>query len=177
MRPHRARFVVGWPGALAFVFALALAAPAWAGGVAKGDRAAEFTGVKDRAGKPLSLRALRGKVVVLTFGASWCKPCGKELPAYDKLAAKYKSDDRVAFVAINIDSERANADKFLADAGVKSLTVGFDPASKTVEKYQPGTMPTTYVIDGNGIVREVHAGYEKGDEAKIARAVDQLRAK
>jgi thiol-disulfide isomerase/thioredoxin len=163
--------------ALGLALLLASTTSAAAGGVGAGDRAAEFAGVKDSSGKPLSLRALRGKVVVLTFGASWCKPCKKELPAYDKLAAQHKSDQGVVFVAINIDSERANADKFLAETGVKNLVVGFDPGSATVEKYQPGTMPTTYVIDGNGIVRDVHAGYEKGDEAKIARAVAKLRAK
>jgi thiol-disulfide isomerase/thioredoxin len=152
------------------------AAPAVAA-VEAGDRATELVSVKSRSGgKPLKLKAFRGKVVVLTFGASWCKPCKRELPAYDKLAKKYRdARANVAFLAINIDRDAANADKFLREAGgVRNMHVGFDPQGQTVDKYEPGTMPTTYIIDARGIVREVHAGFEKGDEAKIAASVDRL---
>jgi len=143
--------------------------------VSKGDRAAEFSGVKDGKNHNLKLSAYRGKVVVLTFGASWCKPCGKELPAYEALARKYaKANAAVQFVAVNIDSDHQKAVTFVKQSGLKTVKVGFDQSSSTVDKYEPGTMPTTYIIDGKGIVREVHAGFEKGDEEEIAKLVDGL---
>lgn len=162
---------------IAIGLVLALAAPSLAE-VKQGDRAAELANVKDKKGRKLRLKSYRGKVVVLTFGASWCKPCKKELPAYDVLAKRYKADKAdVVFLAVNIDSERANADRFLKDTGVKNMTVGFDPKGNAVDTYEPGTMPTTYIIDQKGIVRKVHAGYEKGDEREIAATVDKLLGK
>ncbi len=152
--------------------------PSWAK-VKKGDRATELGAVKDRRGKRLKLKQYRGKIVVLTFGASWCKPCRKELPEYNKLAKKYKKAGAdVVFVAVNIDSERDNANRFLKETGVSTaMRVGFDPNGNAVDKYEPGTMPTTYIIDDRGIVHDVHAGYEKGDEKKIEKKVDALRKK
>lgn len=147
-------------------------------GVAKGDRASELGDAKDAKGKRFRLKEHRGSVVVLTFGASWCKPCKKELPAYEKLAKRYKEQGaKVRFVAVNIDSERRKADRFVAETNVKIMSVVFDPAGKAVDRYEPETMPTTYVLDGKGIVRDVHNGYVKGDEKKIMRVVDSLLKK
>ncbi len=164
-------------GCIAFFAAVALllsAGPALAK-VSKGDRASELRSIKDKRNKKVRLRDYRGKVIVLTFGASWCKPCKKELPAYEKLARKYKKNGKkVVFIAINIDSDRENADAFIKEVGVETMRVGFDPNGNAVEKYAPSTMPTTYIIDGKGIVREVHSGYKKGDEKAIARYVDKL---
>jgi len=163
--------------ALATALVLTTGAAASAG-VSRGDRASELGSAKDKRGKRFSLKQLRGTVVVLTFGASWCKPCKKELPAYEKLAKRYKDKGaRVRFVAINIDSERRKADRFLAETNVKTMSVVFDPSGAAVDRYEPETMPTTYVLDGKGIVREVHNGYVKGDEKKIMRVVDSLLKK
>ena len=54
-------------------------------------------------GKPVALEQFKGKWVMLTFGASWCKPCAKELPAWDKIAPDYKG--KVEFVAVDLDSK------------------------------------------------------------------------
>lgn len=164
-------------GCIAFFAAAALllsAGPALAK-VSEGDRASELKSIRDKRGKKVRLRDHRGKVIVLTFGASWCKPCKKELPAYEKLAKKYKKNGKkVVFIAINIDTERKNADAFIKEAGLETVIVGFDPEGNAVAKYEPGTMPTTYIINGKGIVKKVHAGYDKGDEKDIAAYVDKL---
>ena len=76
-------------GLLSFALVALLATPALAG-VKQGDRAAEFVQVVDGSGKALSLKRFKDQVVVVTFGASWCEPCKKELPAYEKLAQKYQ---------------------------------------------------------------------------------------
>jgi len=159
----------------AVFFALTLVGDAAWAKVSKGDRAVELSTVKTRKNRKLRLSAYRGKVVVLTFGASWCKPCRKELPAYEKLARRYKKAAKpVVFIAVNIDSERANGEKFVKQAGLSAVVVGFDTGGGTVDKYEPGTMPSTYIIDAKGIVREVHAGYDSGDEKTVAHLVDGL---
>ena len=151
---------------------LALASPAVAG-VKQGDRAAEFVSVVDASGKAVSLKALKDKVVVVTFGASWCEPCKKELPAYEKLAQKYqKRGAAVVFIAVNIDSDLAKGKKFVSQAGLHAVRAAYDKQKSTVESYDPPKMPSTFVIR-RGIVKHVHAGYASGDENALSAIIDR----
>ena len=159
--------------ALLFVFALPGQALAE---VAEGDRAAEFVAAKDKKGKRVKLKSYRGKIVVLTFGASWCKPCKKELPAWEKLAKQYQDKD-VVFLAINIDKDTEKGKAFVKKAKLKVMRAAFEPDGGTVETYEPPAMPTTYVIDARGIVRYRHSGYRSGDAKKLAKKLDKLLAK
>jgi peroxiredoxin len=132
----------------------------------KGDRAADFE-AHALAGGTVRLSSLRGKVVLLDFWASWCEPCKKELPVLAKLASKLRPRG-VEIVAVNIDNKRENADAFLKSHGVQ-LRVLLDPDGKIASKYDPPTMPTSFVIDQQGTIRQVNAGYDDGDEVKIER--------
>jgi thiol-disulfide isomerase/thioredoxin len=138
-----------------------------------GDRLAELDIAVDSAGKPFKLKTLKGKWVLLTVGADWCKPCAKELPAWDKLQPEFK--DKVAFVAINISDDIEDGKKFMKKLKVVNLTTIFMPADKSavVAKYGSDNMPTTFIADPQGVVRYVRAGFEKGDvsgETKKMRA-------
>jgi cytochrome c biogenesis protein CcmG, thiol:disulfide interchange protein DsbE len=158
--------------AAAAVACLILAAPAWAG-VRKGDRVTDFVQAVDAAGKQVSLRHFKDQVIVVTFGASWCAPCKKELPALEKLARRYrKQNAKVVFFAVNIDTERSRCARFMQQAGLRVVHAVFDPQKSTVESFDPPKMPTTFIIRG-GIVRHVHAGFTDGDEHKLAAAIDR----
>ena len=109
--------------------------------------------------------------MVLTFGASWCKPCADELPAFEKLARKYDSK-KVLFAAVNIDSERTTGAAFMKKAGLKKVMALYDTKSATVASFEPPTMPSTFIIE-KGIVKYVHAGYRKGDIAKLAKRINK----
>jgi len=139
--------------------------------VRKGDRAAEFVSIKNAKGKKIALKNYKDRLVVLTFGASWCKPCGKELPAYEKLAKTYDAK-KVVFIAVNIDSKVDKGKAFMKKSGVSRMIGVFDPKSSTVESYDPPTMPSTFIIK-KGIVKEVHAGFHGGDEKKIKAIIDK----
>jgi thiol-disulfide isomerase/thioredoxin len=139
--------------------------------VRKGDRASSFVSVKDGAGKTFKLKKYKDRVVVLTFGASWCKPCKKELPAFEKLAKKYDIK-KVIFVAVNIDSKLSKGKAFAQKAGLKKVVALFDPKSSTVESYEPPTMPSTFIIK-KGIVKHVHAGYRSGDIPKLEKLINK----
>jgi len=163
--------------ALVYLFlgvVVAMVAPGAANaGVRKGDRAAELTTAKDGRGRKVQLRAYRGKWVVMTFGASWCAPCKAELPAWDKLARRYKGKP-VQFIAVNIDEDAAAGKKFVARAHLTALLAAFDPSRSSADAYDPPTMPSTFVIDPNGVVRHMHEGYHKGDEAKLGKLLDDF---
>jgi thiol-disulfide isomerase/thioredoxin len=147
---------------------LALAVVLLAGSVAHadalkvGDRLAELDVAVDANGKSFKLKSVSGWRLV-TVGASWCKPCAKELPTWDKLAPEFKG--KVTFVAINIDDEIDDGKKFNKKLKLHNLTLVYLPADKSavVAKYGSDNMPTTFVADPQGIIRYVRAGFEKGD--------------
>jgi cytochrome c biogenesis protein CcmG, thiol:disulfide interchange protein DsbE len=141
--------------------------------VRKGDRASEFRGVKDARGKTVKLKSYRGKWVVVTFGASWCKPCKEELPAYEKLARKLAKKD-VVFIAVNIDKDQRKGKAFMKEAGLKKMHAVYDPRGATADIYSPPTMPSTYIIDPRGLVRELHQGFRAGDDDDLARTLAKL---
>ena len=161
---------------LASLFALALAlhaAPA-AADVHEGERAPELDGAKLENGKAFKLKAYKGKWVVMTFGGSWCKPCKKELPAWDKLAAKWSG--KVVFVAVNLDNDPAKGKKFMDGLKLKKLLRVYAPEESTAEAdiYSPPKQPSSFVIDPKGIVRKLHEGYESGDEREMDALLTSL---
>ena len=77
------------------------------------------------------------------------------------------------------DPEDASEDKlkeFASATGAK-FSIVWDKEQATAGKYSPPKMPTSYVIDKEGVVRHVHAGYESGEEDKIAEEVNALLGK
>lgn len=155
--------------------ALGLAAGEARADVGVGDRAVEFRQVVDEDGEGASLREERGAIVVVTFGASWCDPCEKELPAFEDLAEHYaEAGADVTFFAVNVDSELSTGRAFMDQFDFEHADALFDPNRATVRLYAPPAMPSTFIIDSRGLVRVVHEGYRPGDEDELREAVDQL---
>jgi thiol-disulfide isomerase/thioredoxin len=157
---------------LALFFALS-ASVAHADALKVGDRLAELDIAVDAAGHSFKLKAYKGKWVLVTVGAQWCKPCAKELPTWDKLAPEFKN--KITFIAINIDDSPEDGKKFFKKLKIANLVQVFLPADKSavVAKYGSDNMPTTFVADPQGVIRYVRAGFEKGDtsgEQKKMRA-------
>lgn len=123
-------------------------------------------------GAPRRLASLRGKVVLLDIWAAWCAPCRDELPMLDDIAARMK-DAGVEIVAVSIDEEKDKAQAFLASRPRWSLTLVHDPEGEVPRVLQPPKMPTSYVVDAQGVLRHVNAGFVPADAARIEA---QLRA-
>lgn len=117
-------------------------------------------------GKALSLQALRGRVVLLDFWASWCAPCQEELPLLDEMAGRL-SDKGIEILGVSIDDDKADAEHFLERQKKWTLKLGHDPEKKGADLFAPPKMPTSYVIDRQGIVRQMNAGFERADVEKI----------
>jgi thiol-disulfide isomerase/thioredoxin len=171
-----ARLITMRSVAIAVLFlALGLGRAAHAQAMKVGDRLAELDIAVDGAGKAFKLKSLKGGWVLVTVGAEWCKPCAKELPAWDKLAPEFKG--KVKFVSINIDDSVEDGKKFNKKLKLTNLQLVYMPADKSavVAKYGSDSMPTTFVADDKGVIRYVRSGFEKGDvSGETKKMRDQL---
>jgi peroxiredoxin len=151
--------------ALAALFLLlAFAVPAHADVLAKGDRLKELDVAVDAKGKSFKLKPLnKDKWILVTAGAAWCVPCKKELPAWDKLAGELKG--KITFVALGFDNEIADGKKFHDKLKLKNMVLAYMPEEKSAvaAAYGADTMPSTFVIDPQGVVRLVKEGFNERD--------------
>lgn len=115
--------------------------------------------------------AFKGKVTVVEFWASWCQPCKAMTPILNEIFDK-KSSQGVRVVGVT--SEHPNlAQKGITSFGMKFSVVS-DKDDKTEPAYGPPALPTTYVIDKKGKVREVLVGFAFDEAAQLNRIVDKL---
>lgn len=123
--------------------------------------------------KQIDLAALRGKVLLVDIWASWCAPCMEEMPLLDDLAGRLKSRG-VEVIAISIDEDKGSATTFLASRQRWNLTIGHDPDGKVPELLHPPKMPTSYLVDAQGIIRYVNEGFERDDIKRIEKRLIEL---
>lgn len=143
-----------------------------AGGVAVGQVAPpvqlpELSGAGD-----VSLESLRGKVVYLDFWASWCGPCRVSFPVLQQLRDEL-GPAGFEVLAINVDEIESDARQFLSEVPV-TYPVVRDGKGVTPKAYGIIGMPTAYLIDRKGIVREIHQGFRKSDGEQLRAAVVEL---
>ncbi len=119
-------------------------------------------------GDTISLADYRGKkTVVVSYWASWCGPCKVELPELREFYKRYhKSDANFEILAISIDEEKADAEKY-ATAEKLPFPVLFDPQSKTANAYSVEGIPTLFVIDKSGKIVHAHAGLEQAMQVQL----------
>jgi thiol-disulfide isomerase/thioredoxin len=129
--------------------------------------------VESLAGKALGIGDYRGKVVLLDVWASWCGPCKQELPMLDDMAKRLRGDG-IEVLAVSIDQERANVVRFLKTRPRWALTIAHDPKGEIADRLGPDKMPTSYIIDREGIIRYVNSGFEPADAATIERRLTDV---
>ena len=137
----------------------------------KGQTAPEIA-LKDLGGKPIKLSSLKGKVVLVDFWASWCGPCRESMPFLEKLSKSY-GEQGLVVLGVNIDNDVAAARKFLKELPV-SFSVVNDAEKSVAKAYAPPTMPSSYLIDRQGKVHVVHAGFRRSDAAKLEAEIKNL---
>jgi peroxiredoxin len=120
---------------------------------------------------PLGLDKLRGQVVMVNFWASWCGPCREEFPLLDQVYKKYKTLG-FTMLGVNVEPESKDAEGFIAKTPV-TFPIVFDKDSSVSKLYHVEGMPSTVLIDRNGVLRWVHRGYKPGDENEY---LDHVRA-
>lgn len=118
---------------------------------------------------PVSLTQLRGKVVFVDFWASWCGPCKQSFPWMNEMQAKYGAKG-LQIVGVNLDTKRADADKFLAEVPA-NFRVAFDAQGDTPKRYQIKGMPSSVLVGPDGRVIQVHTGFRAEERKQLEDAI------
>lgn len=130
--------------------------------------------LKNLKGQEVSLSSLANKVVVLDFWASWCIPCRSSFPEMQKLVNKYKDDDKVVFLFIDVwekttlkkMKERATE---IMNEGNYNFNVLLDEKNKVVMEYKINAIPVKFIIDNKGNIVFI------GETADVALEIDKAR--
>ncbi len=122
-------------------------------------------------GKSVSLKELRGKVVVMDFWATWCGPCKMAMPGLQKLHEKYKGQP-VQIIGVSCrERSGAKPEKYMEEKNFTYMLLV--DGTEVAQKYKVGGIPAFYVIGQDGKVVWASAGYSPANEEKLERMIDR----
>ncbi len=139
--------------------------------IAAGSMAPDFS-ITDLEGNTYSLKALKGKTIVLNFWFTSCAPCREEIPELNQLAERYKDNSSVIFLAVTYDSPEKvkgflckNPFKFRIAAGQQSM----------IDQYGVTAYPTSLIIDETGNIAFLLATYDGTNVAQLNGVLQALK--
>jgi DsbE subfamily thiol:disulfide oxidoreductase len=107
-------------------------------------------------GETRTLADLRGQVVILNFWATWCGPCRAEMPALAEIQTQYASRG-VIVIGVNQREDAGSIRRYLDSIGV-DFPIALDPTGESNRQYRVLGLPTTYLIDRQGLIRDAVFG-------------------
>ena len=130
----------------------------------EGKRLRKFTSQPDR------------NAVVMSFFATWCQPCMKELPLLEEVYQEYK-DERIKFFLVDIteatrtipgNENLPKAGPFLEEKGV-TMQILYDTRGTVMKRYNAQTLPRLFLMDGNRKITLTRRGFHEGEEKKFKK--------
>ncbi|MDE3076463.1 MAG: TlpA family protein disulfide reductase [Chloroflexota bacterium] len=107
-------------------------------------------------GQQVTLSQLRGKVVVLNFWATWCPPCRTEMPDLQAVYSEHQANG-VVILGVDLGENPGTVQSFVRRIGV-TYPVALDSDQRVGAQYSVGSLPRTYFIDRQGIIRDSYTG-------------------
>jgi peroxiredoxin len=131
-------------------------------------------GGREGEGGSLSIERLRGKVVLVNFWATWCKPCEDEMPAMQRMYRALAGSD-FELVAISVDADEASVSEFARRLGL-SFPILMDSSKQVASAYQAFRFPESLLVGRNGIILERYVGPKDWDADAYRDRVQRLLA-
>lgn len=163
-----------WKRLTQAVVALMLATSIAAVDARAAESASDFT-LRDINGQSMTLSDLKGKVVIMSFWATWCGPCKEEMPHLQRMYTERGGDGLVVLSISTDDARSASRVKPFVKKMGYTFPVLLDRDSTVIGTYNPSkTLPYTVVVDRQGEIARRHSGYNPGDEVELAEFVGGL---
>jgi len=136
--------------------------------------------VKTMEGQPVDFKSVAdsGKLTVISFWATWCAPCIKELEAINEVYADWQKKYNVKLVAVSIDDMRTSKKvkpKVLAYGWTYEILL--DENQDLARAMNVNNPPMTFIVDGKGNVVWSHQGYTPGAEEELEKKLQELSGK
>jgi len=132
--------------------------------------------LEDMGGKKRQLSALRGKVVLVNFWATWCPPCRREMPSLEGLNQALKGAD-FEILAVNVGEDADTIDAFTSTLDtVPAFPIVFDRDSRVLKAWSVMGLPTTYILDKSGRIIYRAVGGREFDDPSILKQIRSLIA-
>lgn len=128
--------------------------------------------LKDINDKTISIKRFRGKVLLVSFWASWCPPCIREMPSINRLAQHFKHKN-FRVVSVNIGESKADITKFLSKHALLGEIL-MDPGLSAYKKWKIYVIPSNFIIDKNGNMRYSSVGAVDWDTKPIRSTINKL---
>lgn len=136
--------------------------------------------VKTIDGENVNLKDLADgeSITIISFWATWCKPCIKELNNLSTILEEWQEEYPVKLVTISVDDSRnvSKVKPFAAGRGW-DFDILLDPNGDVQRALNVSNPPTTMLVDQNGKVAYIHAGYQEGDEYELEKYITKLSKK
>ncbi len=140
-----------------------------------GDVPPDYLG-RDMEGNEVLLSDHKGKVVVVSFWATWCAPCLKELPVLEYIQ-KQIPDTHLRVIAVNYKEDKRALKKLSKALGDHKLLIVRDKRHKAVKAYGVDRIPNTFVIGKTGIIEKIHVGYGDASANTMIKELNVLLGK
>ena len=140
--------------------------------LSRGDAAPGFSlpGIPD--GSVVALEEMGGRVVLVNFWATWCKPCEDEMPAMENLYREVGSEG-FELLAISVDDSAETVEEFRQRMGI-TFPILLDPDQVAARRYQTTGFPESILVDGQGMIVERYVGPREWDHPDYVRRVQRL---
>ena len=118
-----------------------------------------------------------GKPFIISFFATWCKPCNRELKAIQEVYADWQDETGVKVYAISVDqAQNIQKVKPLVDGNGWEFDILLDPNSDFKRAMGVNMIPHVFIVDGKGKIVESRSGYTEGGEQHLIEKVRELVA-
>ena len=159
-----------WRATALMVCLLSVAGIAYSAEV--GDIPPDYLG-KSESGKRILLSETGGKIRIVTFWATWCAPCLKELPVLNVVQMKGGAD-RIHVVAVNINESKNQFRRAMRAFEDYEIEFVYDWKGKVAQRFQVEGIPHMLIIDVDGRVAFRHVGYSEGAIPGIVAEINEL---